>query len=1021
LSRRRGLLTLAVWAAVSAAGSFHLAQAAGDVDFTRDVRPILARHCFKCHGPDDSARQSGLRLDLREGALAGGESGEKAVVPGAPDKSELIRRIASSDDAQRMPPPEAGPPLTQAQQDVLRRWIGGGAVYRQHWAFVAPQRPAVPTVRRADWPQNPLDNFVLAKLEAAGLKPSPPADRYTLVRRVYLDLIGLLPTPEEADAFAGDTSPGAYARLVDRLLASPHYGERWARRWLDLARYADTNGFEKDRPRSIWPYRDWVIHALNEDLPFDQFTIEQLAGDMLPGAALSQRVATGFHRNTMTNEEGGIDPLEFRFHSLVDRVNTTATVWLGLTLGCSQCHTHKFDPLPQREYYELMAFLNNADEIKLELPLPELAARRRELEAQLAQLQRELPSRFPLPAGATPQPGQSAADLRRQHMREAFEQWLAQERPSAVAWQVLRPTKLQSNLPALELLPDGSVLASGDQSKRDVYELEFAGDLRGVTALRLEALPHESLPRGGPGRTYYEGPEGDFFLSELVVQCAGERVRFAGASETYAKLGIGGGASSAALAVDGEPHTGWSTSGKEGQAHQAVFHLQQPLAGGKLTVQMIFERHYAADLGRFRISITREPRAITARSRPAEIEDLLCLPPEKLTPVDEDRLLRQFLLETPELAAARDEIQKLRSQIPEYPTTLVFQERPHDRPRQTHLHRRGEFLQPTDPVEPAVPSVLHPLPHDAPRDRVALARWLVDPANPLVGRVTVNRHWAAFFGRGLVRTLEDFGYQGEPPTHPELLDWLAVEFVEQGWSVKALHRLMVTSATYRQAAIVTPELAALDPGNALLARGPRFRLEGELIRDATLSAAGLLWPKLGGPSVFPPQNASVTTEGAYGKLEWKVSPGEDRYRRGLYTFSKRTAPFAMYTTFDGPSGEACVPRREVSNTPLQALTLLNDPVFVEAAAALGSWTSQQPGPVENQARALFRRCLTRPPAQAELSAIVTFYQEQAQRLAGDDKAAAVIAGGNGTGAAERAAWTAVARVLLNTDEFVTKN
>ncbi|HZY86218.1 MAG TPA: PSD1 and planctomycete cytochrome C domain-containing protein, partial [Gemmataceae bacterium] len=866
---------------------------AADVDFTRDVRPVLSRHCFKCHGPDDKARKGKLRLDVRADAI------RKAVVPGKPDDSELVRRLFADED-EVMPPPAAKNPLTDAEKQTLKRWVASGAAYQEHWAFAAPKQAPLPQVRQADWPRNAIDYFVLARLEAKGLRPSPPADRYALVRRLYLDLIGLPPTPEEADAFVRDGSPGAYERVVERLLASPHYGERWARRWLDLARYADTNGYEKDRPRSIWPYRDWVIRALNADLPFDRFSVEQLAGDLLPGATLDQRVATGFHRNTMLNEEGGIDPLEFRFHAMTDRVATTATVWLGLTLGCAQCHTHKYDPIPHREYYAVMAFLNNADEPEIDVPSPALAARRAEVEKQAAAREADLAKRFP------------AGELNRK-----FDEWLARESARAVRWRVLRPAEAKGNVPLLSVLDDSSVLASGDMSKRDVYDLTFRGDFRGVTALRLEVLPDERLPRRGPGRVYYEGPFGDFFLSELTLSAGGRPAKFAGASQSFG--------TKASAAIDGDPLTGWSINGGQGRPHAAVFTLAAPLGDEReLSLRLLFERYYAAGLGRFRVSVTSDPRKVEANGAPAEVEELLLVPAARRIPAQRERLLRHFLSVAPELAGEREAIKKLRAQAPAYPTTLVLAERPANNPRPTFRHHRGEFLQPKERVEPGVLSALPPLPPGEPHNRLTFARWLVDPQNPLVGRVTMNRQWAAFFGRGLVRTAEDFGYTGDPPTHPELLDWLAVDFVGRGWSLKAMHRLIVTSATYRQSARVTPELLARDPENRLLARGPRFRLEAELLRDAALRASGLLSPRLGGPSVFPPQPPGVTTEGAYGALAWKPSAGPDRYRRGLYTFSKRTAPFAAFTTFDAPSGEACVARREASNTPLQALTLLND-------------------------------------------------------------------------------------------------
>jgi hypothetical protein len=983
------------------------------VDFSREIRPILSRHCFKCHGPDDQARKAKLRLDVRDMAIRGGKSGQPAIVPDKADESELVRRIFAEDESELMPPPAARNPLSAAQKQLLKQWISEGAAYPQHWALLPPRQVPLPKVQQTTWPRTAIDYFVLARLESQGLRPSPTADRYTLARRLYLDLLGLPPTPEEADAFARDGSPDAYEKLVDRLLASPHYGERWARRWLDLARYADTNGYEKDRVRSIWPYRDWVINALNRDLPFDQFTIEQLAGDLLPGATLEQQIATGFHRNTMINEEGGIDPQEFRFHAMTDRVNTTGTVWLGLTVGCVQCHTHKFDPILHREYYQLMAFLNNADDRTIEVPQPKLAARRAELAAQIAARTADLPNRFPLEPNPT--------DLRpieirrREHLERKFDAWLTEQSGHAVRWTVLHPARAKGNLPLLTVLVDQSILASGDQTKRDVYEVSFQG-VPDITAIRLEALPDDSLPRRGPGRVYYEGPFGDFFLSELTVTADGKPVRLSRASQSFAD-----GGNTAANAIDGKPETGWSINGGQGRAHEAVFNLAAPLAQSReLGLQMVFEKYYAAALGRFRVSVTADRRAVAARGLPADIEELLLIPGRQRTGLQRDRLLQYYLSVAPELAAERAAIQKLREQLPAYPSTLVLLERPPGSPRPTHVHRRGEFLQPTEPVEPDVLSVLPSLPRGAVRNRLTFARWLVDPGNPLVGRVTMNRHWAALFGRGLVRTTEDFGYQGEAPSHPELLDWLAVELVRQGWSIKKMHRLIVTSATYRQSSRATPELLRKDPQSILLGRGPRFRMEGELIRDTCLRIGGLLGEKIGGPSVFPPQPAGVTSEGTYGALDWKVSQGLDRYRRGLYTFSKRTAPYAMFHTFDAPSGEACVARREVSNTPLQALTLLNDPVFEEVARALGRRLAADQRSIEDRASQLFRRCLTRPPTAEELALLLKFHQQQRRRFALRELDAAAIAGPGAGDRIEPAAWAVVARALLNLDETITK-
>jgi hypothetical protein len=1165
-------------------------------DFNREVRPILANHCLKCHGPDDKQRMAGLRLDTFAGATAKMASGKRAVVPGKPNESELLTRILATDYRQ-MPPSHANKPLSDSQKTILKRWVASGARYDQHWAFVAPKQGTLPSVKNAKWVRNPIDRFVLARLEKAGLSPAPEADRYTLVRRVYLDLIGLPPTPEEADAFVKDTRPDAYERLVDHLLASPRYGERWARPWLDLARYADTNGYEKDRPRVMWPYRDWVINSLNADMPFDQFTIRQIAGDMLPNATVADRVATGFHRNTMLNEEGGVDPLEFRFHSMTDRVATTGATWLGLTIGCAQCHTHKYDPIPHRDYYRMMAFLDNADEPTMDIPKPDIAAKRAEAEREIARREADLVNRFPLPAtlewvkptaapkvtvasgatienlpdgsmlvkGAIPDkdtytvtldsdvsgevtavrletltdpslgamgPGRTPhgnfvlteitatvapadapekaqkvkftraeadfsqdgfppinafdgkpntgwaiagtgkwnvnrtltlyldkpvsmpagsrwtftlaqdyggqhtigrfrlslahakpdndarpeAERRRERRDAAFAAWKKPLEEKAATWTVLTPTKATANVPVLRILPDASVLATSDITKRDVYDVDFAPIPSGVTALRIEALTHETLPRGGPGRVAYEGPIGDFWFSELTAKVGGQPVKMTKALASFGN---------AAPILDGDPQTGWSVNGGQGKSHTVVFTFEKPLAAGTLALQLLFEKYYASSLGRFRVSYTTDPRAGNA-ALPPGVEAALTVPEVQRTAAQNDAILRHFLMTTPEMAGEREEIEKLRRAMPSYPTTLVFQERPANNPRATYVRHRGEFLQPKEKVTPGILAVLPGLPKNAPANRLSFARWLVSSENPLTARVTVNRQWAALFGKGIVRTTEDFGYQGEPPSHPELLDWLAVEFSrptaegKQGWSLKKLHRLIVTSATYRQASVATAEKRAKDPENRLFSRGPRVRLDAELVRDAALSESGLLSAKIGGPSVFPPQPPGVTTEGAYGPLTWTVSTGEDRYRRGLYTFAKRTAPYAMFLTFDAPSGEATCPRREVSNTPLQALTLLNDTVFVEAAQALGKTVAARPGTMEAKAAYLFRRVVTRPATKEELTSLTAFYTAQKSRFDAKELDAKAIAGMSDGDVNDRAAWTVLARAVLNLDEAIVK-
>jgi len=1010
--------------------------AAAGPDFNRDVRPILSNRCFKCHGPDEAHQEAGLRLDLRDAAVRALDSGERAIVPGHADSSELVARIESDDPDLVMPPPQTKVSLSADEKRVLREWIAAGAAYAPHWAFVPPRLPAPPAVRDDAFVRNPIDRFVLARLEAEGLGPAAPADRATLCRRVHLDLIGLPPSPDELEAFLADASPDAYERLVEQLLASPRYGERWARKWLDLARYADTNGYEKDRARTIWPYRDWVIRALNDDMPFDLFTIRQIAGDMLPEATVDDVVATGFHRNTMLNEEGGIDPLEFRYLAMVDRVGTTGATWLGLTTACAQCHTHKYDPLTHTDYFRLFALLNNADEPEWTVPGPEFSAHRAAITERIEEAWKQLPSAWPERPDDCPHPGEApdrepapkAASEKAawRALEERFADWDRAESVRAVAWVPLRPVAMTSSLPHLTARDDGRVLAGGDATKSDVYEISLPPATTPVRAIRLEVLPDESLPEHGPGLCSYEGPKGDFFLSEFEVHGGGKRLAIATATTSFDGQAFAGGKTNAAATIDGEMSSGWTTNGEQGRPHAAVYRLAEPApAGTSLVVTMRFERHYACPLGCFRLSLADAVDA-EARGHTAAEEMALAKPVATRTAAERELVFRRFLETAPELAAAVKQIHALERQLRAGKRTLVLRERPADNPRITHRHHRGEFTQPEEKVSPAVPAFLPQLPGDAPADRLALARWLVSPDNPLTARVTVNRQWQAFFGRGLVATVEDFGYQGGSPSHPELLDWLAVSFREPGptgglgWSQKSLHRLIVTSATYRQASQIPAALAARDPHNLLLARGPRVRLEAEIIRDSLLKAAGLLSDKMYGPGVRPPQPAGVT-EVAYGSPKWEPSQGEDRHRRGIYTFQKRTAPFAFTTTFDGPTGEACIARREVSNSPLQALTLLNDPMFVEIAQALGR-VALAAGPDDtSRLEALAVRLLSRRLEPDEGEAVAEYLATQRRRLAAGELDAARLAGGEpAADVQERAAWTLVARALMNLDETIVK-
>lgn len=962
-------------------------------DFGRDVRPILAKNCFTCHGPDPDARESGLRLDERDAAIED-LGGYAAVIPGDSESSELMVRILSDDEDVRMPPGET--PLTEAEIETLRQWIDAGGNYTEHWSFVGPEAPTIPDVNAQRWCRGEIDRFVLAKIEQNGLTPETMADREALIRRLYLDLTGTTPDPVAVDRFLKDDSPRAYQKVIDYLLATPEYAERFARPWLDLARYSDTNGYEKDRPRSIWPFRDWVIRAIAADMPFDQFSIEQLAGDMLPEATQQQRIATGFHRNTMLNEEGGIDPLEYRFYAMVDRVATTGTVWMGLTIGCAQCHTHKYDPITHTDYYSLFALLNNADEPDVVVEDETRNEQLQQIELQIAAIEQSLADQH-LPSLEELRSGEVGEDP----VAAEFAKWFRNEVSQRRKWQRLRPQQLESTMPKLTVLEDDSILGSGDVTKRDVYRLTFAlpDDVKDLTAVRLEVLPHESLPAGGPGMAFYEGRRGDFFLSELKISLDDRPLTLQDPSHSFGKITVGSGSADAANVLDGEGSTGWSTAGAEGKANQLVLNFAEPVSGpGALRVEVLFERHFAAALGRFRFSVTAGSQPVVASKLPATLTDWYV--EADLSDLDEQdfvTLQRHFVRTSEQLKAQRKPLERLQKSIPEEIRTLGMRQRAADDYRTTYRHNRGEYLQPQEEVQPAVPASFGQIDATALPDRLELARWLVSEKNPLVGRVTANRAWRQFFGTGIVRTAGDFGTQSEPPSHPQLLDWLATDLQEGGWSMKRLHRQIVLSSTYRQRVGAEPES---DPDNRLISRFPNRRFDAELIRDSLLSASGLLSRRIGGPSVYPPQPASVM-QMAYGSPAWKTSTGADRYRRSLYTFSKRTAPFAAFSTFDGPTGETCLARRDRSITPLQALTLLNDAMYVEIARGLAERTIRElpaDATPERIAEQMFRRLLVRSPSADEVEAIVQFFHQQADR---------------------EEPWMLVARALINTDEAIS--
>lgn len=959
------------------------------VSFQRDVRPILSNHCFACHGTDAESRAADLRLDQRSSAL---ESG--AIVPGRPDESPLIDRIHSTDDAEIMPPAETQKPLTEQQREILRRWISQGADYEAHWAFSPLQTPLVPSTESDPWCRNPIDAFVLRKLQQSGLNPSPAADRATLVRRLYQDLLGLLPTPDEADAFLNDSSPDAWEKLVDRLLDSPHYGERWGRHWLDQARYADSNGYTIDGPRVMWPYRDWVISALNRDLPFDQFTIEQLAGDLLPEPALSQLVATAFHRNTMINQEGGVKPDQFRHEALIDRVNTTGAVWLGLTVGCAQCHSHKYDPISHEEYYQLYAFFNAAAdannvsrtvEVRQEQMFGWSDQQQKDLD-ELTALQKELQSLEKSASNSAP-------------LNTLKWDWQQAE--------VLSVGASASSI--LKILPDGTLLTRTQPDAKDTLSVRLAtpeqpSDPQKITGVRLRLLTHPDLPSNGPGTA----SNGNLVLTEILLQSGLDEHHFSLAWADHSQPGY-----AVAGAVDRDPKSGWAIniSGQDRERgirmnapHEAIFALSKPVAATESAVSVVLKHelnenyltgHFALDLSTSTAALEMGETSSAAR-----------------------------------LAEVQHRIEELQAMLPgkgEAVRQMVMSDQAN--PPETWLLERGDFLSPDrerGALQPAVPTAVAGSTEPGPfRNRLDLANWLVSPENPLTARVTANRIWGQYFGRGLVETENDFGFQGSVPSHPDLLNWLASEFRRNNWSLKQLHRTIVLSATYRQtSSLQNTDAIKADPENYLLGRQSRFRVEAEIVRDLALSASGLLNPRIGGPPTHLPQ-----PEGVYNftqnRKSWPVPDGPERFRRTMYVMFYRSAPYPLLSTFDAPDFSTVCTRREKSNTPLQSLTMANDEVFTELADGIAARVLQQSSLQSDadRCRALFRLCLTRQPQDQEITVLLNHHSRALSRFvsSAEDAAAVLSRPIEGVDAPQQAAWLSVARVLLNTDEFLTRN
>ena len=1029
------MLLLTVWLALLAVAGPVAAQddEVATVDYTREIRPVFVQHCLACHGI--KKQESGLRLDAARLAINGGDQGA-AIIPGKSAESLLIKVLQGEGDISAMPYEK--PPLDNKTIALISRWIDQGAKYpadepiaqkarrkSKHWSFQPIEPPLPPATQDRTWVRNGIDAFILSRLEREGLSPSPEAPRSTLIRRLHLDLLGTLPSADNVESFLNDDSPNAYEKVVDRILASPQYGERWGRHWLDIARYADSDGFTIDSARKIWKYRDWVIDAFNRDLPFDRFTIEQTAGDLLPTPTLSQLVATGFHRNTLVNQEGGTNDEQFRVEAVVDRVNTTGAVFLGLTLGCAQCHTHKYDPISQRDFYRLYAIFNNCQDNNdanasgpfISVPTPFQTDRQQQLKEELAVARKPLET----------------------YDKQLLQRQLAWEKQVAMGveptWTTVKPTHWTTAEGAvLTRLDDDSLFVDFSIPPNDTYTVTVALPAGNISAFRIEALTHEGLPNMGPGRA----SNGNFVLSEVNAfisplsgpesdkQHATDSVQIAHALADHSQSGY-----PVAHAIDGKKETGWAINVKSGSLNvdrQAIFILKDAASfpqGARLTVTMLHSKpNKKYLLGRFRLSVTGSPPQALTVSDP--IRKIAQKSPDQRTK-EEATLIQNAFKESnsgraplaKKVTGLTRDLETLKKSIP---TTMVLRELA--KPRESHIQIRGNFLEKGARVTPGVPEVLPPLDTTKkPVNRLDFARWLVADDNPLTARVTVNRFWQRFFGLGIVETENDFGIQGIAPEHPALLDWLASEFIRLGWGTKAVHRLMVTSSTYRQDSRIRSELVAKDPRNKLLARQSRVRLEAETIRDISLSASRLLTHRLGGPGVYPPQPAGIYAL-TQQKKSWPESQGSARYRRGLYIYFWRSSPYPFLPTFDAPDATTSCTQRSRSNTPLQALTLANDRVFLEMAQGLAEQILLL-GTADDQARIrhAFTLCLSRKPSARELEQLTDFVHRQREHFRAAEKDAKLIAPGQipaGSTVADAAAWTAAARVLLNLDEFITR-
>ncbi len=1028
-----------LWFAFAVATPVHAA-----VDYAKDIQPMLAEHCFHCHGQDEGSRKGRLRLDVRDAALQGGKADGPAIIPGQPEKGALMARILAHDEDEVMPPAEEKKPLKAADIEKLKAWIKDGAPYAGHWAFNKPVKTAPPSDGES---AAPLDAFIQAKLREKGMAPSPPAAPETLCRRLHLDLIGLPPSPAEVDAFVAEAkAKGVQAAVeakADALMRDRRYGEKWARQWLDVARYSDSNGFEKDLPREQWIWRDWVVRALNEDKPYDRFIVEQIAGDMLPAASKDQIVATGFLRNGMINEEGAIIPEEWRMEGMFDRMDVVGSGILGLSLKCAQCHTHKFDPISHTEYFGLFAFLNDTYEARSWVFT-------KEGEEAIAKMKREIT--------------RIEGELKKKHpdWQTQMEAWEVAELTSwnKTPWTIVHADDTHSSgeLNHPTVLPDESILTLGHPTTNGDVHLFASPKLENVTGLRLEILKHGDLPMEGPGRSY----KGSWALSELIVEAKKpdsdkwERLKLKNAIADYEEPAAGlekewenpaknpdrrlrGPAS---FAVDGDPLTAWRAdrgAGRRNSDSVLVAQFEAPVTlppGTKVKIALLQDHSgtdtgRAAMVGRFRVALTQDSEPKVSRTPYAAILAMQT-PLEKRSSDQKQAIFDAWRSATGAMKAFNDQIEKQWAAYPEAPTTVLrLAERTPEDARRTYLLDRGVWNQAKEEVRPQAPAALHPLPAGSALNRLTFAQWLVDRNSPLTARVAVNRLWQAVFGVGIVETAEDFGTRAHEPSHRELLDWLAVDFMERGWSQKQLLRTIVTSKTYQQSSAATPALLEADPKNRLLARGPRFRVEAEVVRDLALSAAGLLTEKAGGPSVFPPMPQSVLEYNYNKPTYWKPAEDASRYSRALYVFRKRSMPDPAMLAFDAPTGDTSCTRRPRSNSPLAALTTMNEPIFVEASQAMALRVLREGGP-DDASRIIhaFRLCTSRHPSDFEQNEIQRLILSRRERLKKGELMAADIAFSPLTKPTaippdvtpnEIAVWTIVSRVLLNLDETITKN